>query len=94
MTMLVKLQDIKEAFSDLESGMRSREEIAEFAGEAMRAEDSGLLRMEPTDEASLTWRAIVYLSGVDIKECPETYLHCVEDFVEFRMSMGLSNLER
>lgn len=88
--MKVSLNDIQKAFAELESGLKSREEIAEFASEAMRADDAGLLQMEPVNDGSRIWRAITYLSGVDIKEHPESYLHCVEDFIEFRRTIGLT----
>lgn len=87
--MIVTLQDIQKAFADLESGSRSREEIASYASSAMRADDANSLRMEPSADSPIIWRAIIYLTGVDIKEPPESYLHCIEDFVEFRKSIGL-----
>jgi len=87
--MQVTLQDIQGTFAELESGSKSREEIADFAGRAMKADDGGLLRMAPSSEAARIWRAITYLSGVDIKESPESYLHCIEDFIEFRASIGI-----
>ena len=89
--MHVTLNDIERVFADLESGSKSREEIAGFASGAMRADDAGLLRMEPSTEAARIWRAITYLSGVDIKEPPESYLHCIEDFIEFRASIGITS---
>jgi len=87
--MVVTFEDIVKAFADLESGRMSRENIADFAGKAMRADDQGALQMMPSDEASRIWRAIAYLSGVDIKEPPEHYLHSVEDFVDFRSSQDI-----
>jgi hypothetical protein len=90
--MKVTLHDIQKTFAELESGSKSREEIADFASGAMRSDDAGLLQMEPTTEASRIWRAITYLSGVDIKEPPESYLHCVEDFIEFRNTIGITSL--
>ena len=90
--MKVTLQDIQSRFAELESGSKSREKIAEFASDAMRADDVGSLQMEPPAEADRIWRAITYLSGCDIKEPPESYLHCVEDFIEFRKSIGIASL--
>jgi len=90
--MKVTLDDIQTRFAELESGSKSREEIADFASGAMRAGDAGLLQMEPSTETTRIWRAITYLSGVDIKEPPESYLHCVEDFIEFRKSIGIASL--
>lgn len=87
--MTVTIQDIQRAFDDLESDSRSREEIANYATAAMRADDSGLLVMEPRAEAAQIWKAITYLSGVDIKETPDTYLHCREDFTAYRAELGI-----
>ena len=90
--MIVTLKDIKKAFSDLENGSRSYEEIASFASAAMQADDAGLLHIEPQSEAHKVWAAITYLTGVDIKETSDSYLHCAEDFLEFRASIGLEDL--
>jgi hypothetical protein len=89
--MRISLFDIQNRFAELESGLKTREEIADFGGSAMRADDAGLLQMEPATDAPLIWRAITYLSGVDIKEPPETYLHSIEDFIEFRKSHGIAS---
>jgi hypothetical protein len=89
--MQVTLTDIEQGFAALESGSKSREEIADFASEAMRADDAGLLHVEPSSEVARIWRAITYLSGVDIKEPSENYLHCIEDFIEFRASIGITS---
>lgn len=90
--MQVTLLDIQMAFAELESGSKSYEQIADFASAAMRADDEGLLRMEPATEAARIWQAITYLSGVDLKESPGHYLHCVEDFIEFRNNLGIAPL--
>jgi len=87
--MKVTSKDIQQAFLDLESGAKSREEISEFASAAMRADDDSSLSMEPENDTERIWRAIRYLSGVDLKESPETYLFCVEDFVDFRKEAGI-----
>ena len=88
-SMIVTIDTIKKMFADLESGTKSREFVAEFAAAAMKADDIGSLIMEPSADASRIWKAITYLSGVDIKESPDTYLHCTEDFIEFRKEQGI-----
>ena len=45
--MRLTLEDIQMAFADLESESKSREQIADFANEALRSNDAGTLQMEP-----------------------------------------------
>lgn len=87
--MRLTLSDIERVFFDLESGSKSREQIAEFAGRVLRSNDDGTLLMEPQSDAPKIWEAAKYLCGVDLKESPNTYLHCIEDFIEFRTSLGI-----
>lgn len=89
--MTVTIDTIGKIFADLESGAKSREVVAEFAAAAMKADDAGSLIMEPSIDAPRIWKAITYLSGVDLKESPETYLHCTEDFLEFRREIGINS---
>ena len=89
--MTVTIATIERMFADLESEAKSREFVAQFAAAAMKADDTASLIMEPRSEAPRIWKAITYLSGVDIKESPEAYLHCTEDFVEFRKKIGITS---
>lgn len=88
--MRITLEDIQRAFADLESESKSREQIADFASEALRSSDAGTLLMEPQTDAAKIWEAIKYLCGVDLKQSPESYLHCVQDFIEFRTGLGIT----
>lgn len=87
--MTVTINDVQNAFDALVTGAKSREEISEFATLAMKADDQGVLKMEPSSDSNRIWEAIKYLSGVDLKESPETYLHCEQDFVIFREQIGI-----
>lgn len=89
--MTITIHTIEEMFADLESEAKSREFVATFAAQAMKADDTGSLIMEPPSEVPRIWKAITYLSGVDIKESPGIYLHCAEDFVEFRKEIGITS---
>lgn len=89
--MIVTLATIERMFADLEAEVRSREAIAEFAMAAMKADDAGGLVLEPLADASRIWKTIAYFSGVDIEESPGTYLHCTEDFVEYRKQLGIGS---
>ena len=86
--MKVTLGDIRKKFDALQSGGESREEVADFALRAMQADDAGTLEMEPVFSDKI-WKAIIYLSGVDLKDTPRTYLHSVANFVEVREGLGI-----
>lgn len=86
--MTITITDIQNAFDELETGAKTREEIAEFAVRAMKCDDQGVLKMEPLSESKRIWEAIKYLSGVDLREEPDTYLHSNQDFAIFREKMN------
>lgn len=87
--MRVTLTEIIEKFDTLAADSESREVIADFATRAMQADDSGLLEMEPASSAKTIWKALTYLSGVDLRDEPNSYLHSVQDFHEFRRLLNL-----
>jgi hypothetical protein len=95
--MIVTIDDIRQKFDDLISERTSREEIASFASQAMMAEDQHLLILLPHFEKLRIFGAILYLSGVDLLDFGEdyqrdakgTYLHSIENFVDYRKSFGL-----
>jgi hypothetical protein len=86
--MKVTLDDIREKFDALVSGAGSREEVADFALRAMQADDAGTLEMEAVFSDKI-WEAIVYLSGVDLRDSPRSYLHSIANFVEARQNLGI-----
>lgn len=87
--MIVTITAIQDAFNDLETDMRSREEIANLAVKAMKADDYGILEMMPVSESERIWEAIKYLQGVDIQTAPNVYLHSKGDFASFRKELGI-----
>lgn len=86
--MKVTLQDIQTKLEALISGLESREDIADFATQAMEANDSRTLEME-RGYSDKIWDAILYMSGVDLKDEPDRYLHSVRDFAEYRSGLGI-----
>ena len=86
--MKITLDDIRQKFDALGGGTESREEIADFATRAMEADDAGSLEMESAF-ADKIWKAITYLSGVDLKDEPDRYLHSMGDFAEARRGLGV-----
>ena len=86
--MKITLADIQSTFDALCGEATSREAIASFAESAMRSDDAGELEMEAGFEEKI-WNAIVYLSGVDLKNSPSEYFHCLDDFVQARIEVGV-----
>jgi hypothetical protein len=83
--MKVTLGDIRKKFDALQSGGESREEVADFALRAMQADDAGTLEMEPVFSDKI-WKAIIYLSGVDLKDTPA--LTCTLLLISWRSERG------
>lgn len=86
--MKITLDDIRQKFDALAGEAESREEIADFAVRAMEADDAGSLEMEPAF-ADKIWKSILYLSGIDLKDEPDRYLHSTGDFAEARRGLGV-----
>ncbi|ATO27085.1 DNA-binding protein [Bacillus atrophaeus] len=53
-------------------GKTTREEVAEWAGTYVYADD-------PEIEDDRVWDMLILLSGIDLKDSPETYLHSTDD---------------
>jgi hypothetical protein len=85
--MRVTSLDIQKKFDSLIMETDSRESIADFAKRAMEADDCGSLEIEPPLSSEVVWKAITYLSGVDLMVAPDQYLHSIEDFSEYRVSL-------
>ena len=82
--MTVTLREISRIFNALIEHTRTREEIAQWAHDVQKAEDARQLELEPKSEATRIWKAITYLSGVDLKSSASEYLHDIDDFLAFR----------
>ncbi len=87
--MKISLNEIKQAFDDLIKERISREEIASWALKLQFAEDDSNLIYDPPTEEKKIWSAIGYLAGVDLKDSPKSYLHSVDDFIEFKNKLVL-----
>ena len=87
--MQVHLSDVQRAFDDLVAGSRTREEIASWADSAIKADDDEQLSLDPKEARDRIWRAITYLTGVDLKTSPTTYLHSTADFIAYRKTLGI-----
>lgn len=82
--MTVTLFEIGNIFDQLIGGHLSREDVANWAQQRQQAEDDGVLEYEPPSQEKELWDAILYLEGVDLKDEPQSYLHTVKDFQEYR----------
>jgi hypothetical protein len=65
--------ELRKRLHDLLEGRVSREEVAEWAGGWVGADD-------PRVDDSTVWQALERLSGADMKTGPEEYLHSEPDF--------------
>jgi len=82
--MKIALNEIKQAFDFLIEEKKSREQVASWASKRQVANDSDNLEFEPASEKKKIWRGITYLMGVDLKDMDGSYLHSVENFIDFR----------
>ena len=82
--MKVSLQEVKKIFNFLVMEKASREEVASWALKRQQAEDLDTLEYEPACEEDRIWETISYLTGVDLKDSDGSYLHSIDNFVEFR----------
>lgn len=87
--MVVTLDDIRQKFDALHLENEPRESVAHFALQAIAANDARLLEMTPASCQDKIWRAIKYLSGVDLQKAPDRYLHSSDNFAAFRNSLGI-----
>jgi len=85
----VSLEDVSLRFDALISQTKTREEVAAWAKQIMKANDDGILTYQPTSQEQTIWKAIVYLSAVDLQDSPTNYLHDASNFIEYRKSLGL-----
>lgn len=81
--MRVTAQDIAIAFRDLRDGVRSREDVAQWASAVRAADDAEGIQYEPPAAGPAIWDALEFLIGVDLKDAPDSYLHGQKDFDEY-----------
>jgi hypothetical protein len=79
--MEVSVDDILTAFADLMSGAKSPEQTAEWAVSVQHNDDLRLLKYVPPRSEVAIWEALEYLSGVDFRDEPDSYLHNNKDHV-------------
>ena len=87
--MHISLIEIKKKFDQLINGEISHEKIAQWAKKKQEAEDMNQLEYDLPQEEKRIWRAITYLMGVDLRDVDGSYLHSVENFVEFRKKIEI-----
>lgn len=87
--MKVSLKEIKIVLDSLIQEEKSREEISDWALTRQEAEDMGELEYIPSNEEDRIWKVISYLTGVDLLDIDGSYLHSVENFIDFRNEMNL-----
>ncbi|MBC9027031.1 hypothetical protein JDW21_17640 [Bacillus subtilis] len=75
--VVIKLSELKliECINKIKSvlnGQTTREEVSDWAGIYVYAYD-------PEVEDDRVWNMLILLSGIDLKDSPETYLHSTDD---------------
>ena len=80
----VSRQDIDQIFDHLIQGKESREQVALWASRRMFANDREELEFVPTKDRALIWRAIKYLTGVDLRDLDGSYFHSIENFIDYK----------
>ncbi|MDJ1630443.1 DNA-binding protein [Bacillus velezensis] len=58
------------------NGQAVREEVSDWAPEYVSADD-------PAVEDENVWEMLVYLSGFDLKDSPDSYLHTIEELKDW-----------
>lgn len=86
--MKITIDEIRKKFINLINDAESREDIANFAARAIEADDNGSLEIEEDIDDKI-WKSIIYLSGVDLLEGPNDYLHSKENFIDAMREIGL-----
>lgn len=82
--MKISLNEIKQAFEFLIEGAKSREELSNWALMLEAANDSKKLEYDPPHDKMRIWRGIQYLTGVDLLDMGGSYLHSIDNFIQFR----------
>lgn len=87
--MKVTLEEIKQVFDDLITEKKSREELSNWALIRQAAEDREDLEYDPLNQEEKIWKAISYLTGVDLLDFDGEYLHSIENFIDFKNELNL-----
>ena len=82
--MDISIDDIAKAFDHLQQKSKTREEVSDWALCLMRAEDAGDLRYMPSDQEAKIWKAIIWLTGIDLKADSDSYFDSDESIQEYR----------
>nr|WP_211484895.1 DNA-binding protein [Bacillus velezensis] len=65
----------------------AREEVSDWACEYVAADD-------PAVEDETVWEMLVYLSGFDLKDSPDAYLHTIEELRDWVQGYMKTHEER
>ncbi|WP_342007226.1 DNA-binding protein [Bacillus sp. YBsi01] len=69
------------------NGQAEREEVADWASEYVAADD-------PAVEDETVWEMLIYLSGFDLKDSPDSYLHTIEELRDWVQEYMKTHEER
>ena len=86
--MKVSLLEVINILNELIEGKLSGEDASGWARKRHVAEDAGKLEYEPASKERAIWDAILYFEGVDLKDGPNSCLHEVDDFREYKSKLS------
>lgn len=87
--MKVTLEEIKQLFNELIQKKQSREYFSNWASIRQQSHEGDDLVFEPYSEKTKIWNAILYLMGVDLLDIDGSYLHSIEDFIDYQNKVKL-----
>jgi hypothetical protein len=87
--MKISIDEIKQAFEFLIKEKKSREELSLWAQKLQMAHDNDDLEYDPSNEKERIWDGIKYLMGVDLRDIDGSYLHSVENFIQYKAKKKL-----
>ena len=86
--MKVFLNEISQAFDSIIKEEKPREEVASWASKLLFAADDDKLEYDPPYEEDRIWDGIGYLMGVDLLNIDGSYLHSIENFIQYKKEGG------
>lgn len=91
--MIITLSKIIEVFEQLISNSITREFASNWAQELQLAIDKNQLEFYTVSDKEKILKGIFYLLGVDLKDSPSSYLHDLQDIIDFKDHLRSNSLK-
>ncbi|WP_315823250.1 hypothetical protein [Paraflavitalea speifideaquila] len=89
--MKVNLTNIETMLNGMLNQTITREEASDWAIQARRMKDKGLLIYEPEEAESIIWDAIQFLETIDMQNSPGVYLYGEDDIKIYAQQIATSH---